>query len=167
MQKLGWWCSKGIGELNAARKVYKNATTCYYTERFIGTSIKCSVNGHLLHNYMHEAKGSGTLSILKCPWEIYVFGMCNNCPHPYITIKCKAYLDRTLHVQSRAFRMRSNLHRTLWEKQKMLHTDWSQSRQGFILGRLIYIHIRAPENEYKKPSPLWSPRVGCRLWGLF
>ena len=34
-------------------------------------------------------KGSGTLSIAKCPWEIriYIFGKCNNCQHPYTTLR--------------------------------------------------------------------------------
>ncbi len=33
----------------------------------------------------------------KCPWEIYIFGKWNNCPHPYTTLTYEVYLDRTRH----------------------------------------------------------------------
>ena len=39
-----------------------------------------------------QKKGSGTLSIPKCPWEIYILGKWNNCPQNW---KCehKIYVE--------------------------------------------------------------------------
>ena len=68
--------------------------------------------------------------------------MGNNFPHPYKSLICNISLNRVIYEQSRAFWMSYILHTTLWAKQTIYHTDWSQKRRGFILGGLFAIFIR-------------------------
>ncbi len=67
-----------------------------------------------LTEMQHLAKGSGTLSTQKCPIKRHIFGMWNHCPHPYTTRLHKAFPDRTLCMQSRAFWMSQILHTNQW-----------------------------------------------------
>ncbi len=52
-------------------------------EEFIFNTGK--IYGQNIYHYL-MLQGPGTLSIQKCPMDIQVFGMCNNCPHPYTTL---------------------------------------------------------------------------------
>ena len=70
--------------------------TLYSIILFQMSACKSLIHWQSVH---HPMKGSETLSIPKCPREIYIFGMWNNYPHPYTTLTCKDYLDRTLHLQ--------------------------------------------------------------------
>ena len=60
----------------------------------------------------HE--GSGTLSTPKCPLKGNIVSMWNDCPHPYATLTCQAFPNRTHHSWSRAFWMSQILHRHQW-----------------------------------------------------
>ncbi len=55
-------------------------------------------------NDLKLCKGSGTLSIPKCPKETHVLDMWSNCPHPYTSF----------HVPSRAFWMSYICYTSQW-----------------------------------------------------
>ncbi len=81
---------------------------CVYSREAICLVKSSKVTNTLIQ---HSHKGSGTLPMLKCPGEIFIFGMWNNCPHPYSTLTYKVinhcnnfaitrfFQWRTLHVR--------------------------------------------------------------------
>ncbi len=64
---------------------------------FMGCELVSPYESCIMQNPKVIFKGSGTLSVAKCPWKISIFGKWNTCPHPYPTLTHKVYLDRTLH----------------------------------------------------------------------